>query len=136
MAMRCRLENHRENDKKRLLVCFTALLLTACGTTQINLADTCEGKPARSQCWMELQSHNGCYVWNAFLLDGMTASWEGSCSNQLAGGTGTLTFFWEDKARVGTGSLVGGKSDGLWVLHHADGRVEEVTYANGKMSDR
>ncbi len=33
-------------------------------------------------------------------------------------------------------SLVAGKSDGLWVLHHADGRVEEVAYANGRMSDR
>ena len=51
-------------------------------------------------------------------------------------GTGTLTFSWEDKAQVGSGSLVDGKSDGLWILHHADGRVEEVAYADGKMSDR
>ena len=121
-----------------VVVCLAGLLLAACGTTatQISVADTCEGKPPRSQCWMELQSHPGCYVWNAFLLGGMTATWDGSCSGQRAEGTGTLTFNWEDKAQVGTGRLVGGKSDGRWVLHHADGRVEEVTYANGKMSDR
>lgn len=120
---------------RRLLVCFSALLLTACETTQIDLAETCEGKPARSQCWMELQSHPGCYVWNAFLLDGMTASWEGSCSGQKAEGSGTLTFAWDGKSQVGMGGLVGGKADGAWVLHHADGRVEEVTYENGKMSN-
>ncbi len=117
---------------KRLLLCLPPLLLTACGTTQINLADTCEGKPARSQCWMVLQSHPGCYVWNAFLLDGMTASWEGSCSSQRAEGPGTLTFAWEDKTQVGTGELVGGIAHGAWVLHQAAGRVEEVTYENGK----
>ena len=116
-----------------LLVCAAALLLTACETSQINLADSCEGKPARSQCWMELQSHPGCYVWNAFLLDGMTATWEGSCSGQLAEGAGTLTYNWDGKAQVGMGSLVGGKADGAWVLHHADGRVEEVMYDDGKM---
>lgn len=123
---------------KQTFLGLTVLLLTACGTTatRIDLVDTCEGKPARSQCWMELKSHHGCYVWNAFLLDGMTASWDGSCSGQLAEGTGTLTYSWEDKAQIGKGSLVGGKSDGPWVLHHAEGRVEEVTYANGKMSDR
>lgn len=120
---------------RRLLVCFSALLLTACETTQIDLAETCEGKPARSQCWMELQSHPGCYVWNAFLLDGMTASWEGSCLDQKAEGSGTLTFAWDGKTQVGMGGLVGGMADGAWVLHHADGRVEEVTYENGKMSN-
>ena len=117
----------------RLLICSAALLLAACEITQIDLADTCEGKPARSQCWMELQSHPGCYVWNAFLLDGMTASWEGSCLDQRAEGSGTLTFAWDGKSQVGMGSLVGGKADGAWVLHHADGRVEEVTYENGKI---
>lgn len=120
---------------KWLLVCYSALLLAACETTQIDVAETCEGKPARSQCWMELQSHPGCYVWNAFLLDGMTASWEGSCLDQKAEGSGTLTFAWDGKSQVGMGSLVGGKADGGWVLHHADGRVEEVTYENGKMSN-
>lgn len=120
---------------KWLLVCCSALLLAACETTQIDLAETCEGKPARSQCWMELQSHPGCYVWNAFLLDGMTASWEGACLDQKAEGSGTLTFAWDGKSQVGMGSLVGGKPDGAWVLHHADGRVEEVTYENGKMSN-
>lgn len=120
---------------KWLLVCCSALLLAACETTQIDLAETCEGKPARSQCWMELQSHPGCYVWNAFLLDGMTASWEGACLDQKAEGSGTLTFAWDGKSQVGMGSLFGGKADGAWVLHHADGRVEEVTYENGKMSN-
>lgn len=40
---------------KRTFLGLTVLLLTACGTTatRIDLADTCEGKPARSQCWME-----------------------------------------------------------------------------------
>lgn len=76
---------------KRTFLGLTVLLLTACGTTatRIDIADTCEGKLARSQCWMELESHPGCYVWNAFLLDGMTASWDGSCSGQLADVTGT-----------------------------------------------
>ena len=120
---------------RRLFICLGALLLTACATTEIDLAETCEGKPARSQCWMELQSHPGCYVWNAFLLDGMTAAWEGSCSDQKAEGSGTLTFAWDGKAQVGTGALVVGKADGAWVLHHADGRVEEVRYDNGKMSN-
>ncbi len=105
-----------------------ALLLTACATTQINLADTCAGKPARSQCWMELESHPGCYVWNSFLQEGMTASWSGECAGSMAEGEGELLFTWSDKVQAGQGALVDGKPSGPWTLNHWDGRKEDVTY--------
>jgi len=116
--------------KNRLLVVLApALLLTACGATQqINVADTCAGKPPRSQCWMELESHPGCYVWNAFLLDGMTASWSGDCAGIYADGEGELLFNWSGKVQGGRGALVSGKPRGPWTLNHADGRKEDVTY--------
>ena len=118
------------NCGKRLLgVLVPALLLTACGTTQrISVADTCAGKPPRSQCWMELESHPGCFVWNAFLQEGMTATWSGECAGNVADGEGELLFVWAGKVQAGKGSLVSGKPRGGWILNHADGRTENVTY--------
>ena len=118
------------NCTSRMLgVSAAALLLTACGTTQqMNLADTCAGKPPRSQCWMELESHPGCYVWNAFLLEGMSATWSGECAGIYADGEGELLFTWSGKVQAGKGALVNGMPSGPWSLQHADGRKEDITY--------
>ena len=118
------------NCGTRLLgVLFAVLLLTACATTQqIDVADTCAGKPPRSQCWMELESHPGCFVWNAFLQEGMTASWSGECAGNVADGEGELLFTWSGKVQAGRGALVSGKPQGPWTLNHVDGRKEDVNY--------
>ena len=46
-----------------------------------------------------------------------------------------LPFYACGLTRINLAETCEGKSDGPWVLRHADGRVEEVTYANGKMGD-
>ena len=60
----------------------------------IDPADTCEGKGAGADCWMELQNRSGCYVWNNGLREGETASFEGRarCRGKKLSGTGTLTW--------------------------------------------
>ena len=113
-------------------LCLIGMLLAACGGPQaIDPDDTCEGKPARSQCWQELQSHPDCYVFNAFYMPGMQASWTGECRGQLAEGEGELAYVWDDRQQWGQGALVGGRAKGPWTLRHADGREENVVYEAG-----
>ena len=100
-------------------------------TQAVDPADTCGGKKAGSACWLELQSHPGCYVWNGDLAEGESATWTGSCAGGKAEGQGTLMFSWAAGLELAEGQLAYGKRHGRWVLEDAERVVKEGSYANG-----
>ena len=118
-------------------------------------AAVCTPEPEDSECWMELQSHPGCYVWNFDPQPDEAATWTGECSVGFAQGPGTLTWTYregsqehqasrrfgqphgESVVRYSDGGVSEGPSrfgtrHGRWVLRFADGDVEEGPFVNGK----
>ena len=89
-----------------------------------------------AECWHQLDSHPGCYVWNSGLRAEETASWSGACGGSVAEGEGVLTWAYPEGASVYEGALVGGKRHGRGRVTSGFGRVEEGTYANGLRSGR
>ena len=110
-------------------------------------AATCEGKAAGAECWKELSSHPGCYVWRDD-QNGDTATWTGACNGSVADGEGVLTWLYEgdkpswlvDRALLGEGvsaiekgAFANGRRTGRWVTRLGDGGVLEVPWVNGKV---
>lgn len=102
----------------------------------IDPADTCEGKEVGAACWLELQSHRGCYVWNDHLQENETATWTGSCTGDKGEGEGALTFAGGYATEFAEGQLEKGKRHGQWVLQYGSGEVLEGPYANGNQVGR
>ena len=48
---------------------------------------SCEGQAEGAECWMELESHPGCYVWDDYYYADQLVTWTGGCSGGLACGT-------------------------------------------------
>ncbi len=107
-------------DYRRMVAAGLAALLAArraqADPQGLNAADTREGKPEGSACWMELENQHGCYLWNPNLAINETASWSGGCSSRFANGAGSITWVWgtegEDQFTT-TGSLLNGEQTGL-----------------------
>ena len=97
----------------------------------VDPADTCSGKDVGAKCWLELQSHPGCYVWNDDLAEGEKATWTGSCAGDKAEGQEKLMLSWAAGVELAEGKLVDGKRHGRWVLEDADRVIKEGAYANG-----
>ncbi len=118
-------------------------------------APDCTPEPEGSECWMELASHPGCYVWNFDPQPDETATWTGECSAGFAQGPGTLTWNHpkgsqehEASRRFGQphgasvvtdsegwadeGSHRFGKRHGAWVERTSDGAVLEGPYVDGE----
>ena len=97
----------------------------------------CSGQADGPPCWMELESHPGCYVWNADLPETESMTWTDGCVHDRADGLGTLKWIWvsssqERRSVDGTGLLLGGKQTGGWtVLNRPYGTVEERPYVDG-----
>ena len=101
---------------------------------QPGVDSTCEGRLNGAACWMELESHPGCYVWVDFYVAEHTNTWSASCDGGLANGSGTLSAKWGSRV-VGesTGLLRGGKSHGQWVTRNTDGTaILEGSYVDGR----
>ena len=92
----------------------------------------CAGQGLGATCWMELESHPGCYAWNHFLSEGETATWSAGCAGGLASGSGTLTWVWGGTGSEDTGLLRDGKHTGHWVERFVSGLVLEGPYVDGK----
>ena len=89
---------------------------------------TCAGKAKGSECWMELESHPSCYVWNHSLWPGETATtWTAGCSGGLASGSGTLKWVNDRGEWESSGTLRDGKHNGHWVSGSSEG-----SYVDGK----
>ena len=109
-------------------------LLNAAEAQTFSAAQTCEGKPKGSECWMELANQPGCHVWNLNLQPDATATWTGKCAEALAHGTGTLKWVWDGgkKTTESTGRLESGKHHGRWKIRYSNGEVSEGPYEQGK----
>ena len=99
-------------------------------------AETCEGKAEGVECWHQLDSHPGCYVWNGHLDAEETASWTGACNGSVADGEGVLTWADPEGASVYEGALVGGKRHGRGRVTFGNGTVAEGIFANGREAGR
>ena len=93
---------------------------------------SCEGQAEGVECWKELASHPGCFLWDDHYYTDQTVTWSGGCSDGLASGTGTLTWVRDGKEDKHSGILQEGKWHGHWVLRFASGSVEEGLYVVGK----
>ena len=101
----------------------------------ISAGETCTGKPEKSACWMELDSRQGCYVWNEYLAENETVTWSGTCADGLAEGSGEIVWVWgsdRENSHTGTGQMQQGKEHGQWVIRYASGNVFEGPYVDGK----
>lgn len=97
---------------------------------------SCEGQAEGAECWKELKSHPGCYVWDDHYYADQTVTWTGECRDGLASGTGTLKWVRGDDEYENTGLLRNGKRHGDWVLRYADGTVWEGPMVDGKRHGR
>ena len=97
----------------------------------------CSGQADGPPCWMELESHPGCYVWNPELPETESMTWTDGCVHDRADGLGTLKWIWvsssqERQSVDGTGLLRGGKQTGDWtVLNRPYAKQEERPYVDG-----
>ena len=95
-------------------------------------SQTCAGKPAGAECWMEISQQPGCYVWNPGLALGASVTWTGECAGGLAQGTGTLTWVWDGNRQTATGRLRDGKRNGHWLFRYPSGNVQEGPMVDDK----
>ena len=98
---------------------------------------SCEGHAkGGAQCWMELTSHAGCYVWDDRYVAGKPVTWSGVCVDGRASGPGTVrgTVRWfEDPPEYESrGAYEKGKKQGQWTERIADNQVVEGPYVEGK----
>ena len=106
---------------------------------------SCAGKAKGAECWIELTSHPGCYVWNSSYTPDEPVSWSGVCVDGRASGRGTVTGtpvrFAQSQSRcrgVGCppyesrGVYQRGKKQGRWIERVAANVVVEGPYVEGK----
>ena len=93
---------------------------------------SCAGQAKCAACWLELENHLGCFVWNSYLSEGETAAWSSECTDGLASGTGTLKWTYGSVVNEHTGLLSNGKYHGHWVWSYADGSVHEGPMVDDK----
>ena len=84
---------------------------------------SCEGQAEGAECWKELSSHPGCYVWDDYYYADQMVTWTGGCAGGLASGTGNLKWARGDDENENTGMLREGKHQGQWVERFSDGTV-------------
>ena len=109
-------------------------LLVQVEARAFNAAQTCQGKPKGSKCWMELANQPGCYIWDEYLAPDETVTGKAECVEGVAQGSVSLKWVWDNRknSMEGTGHVQGGKKHGQWVERSSDGDVEEGPYVEGK----
>ena len=118
----------------RTLVCSFLLAAPVLAATHGRL-----GRPVRnlrgaidgSACWLELQSHAGCYVWNLNPRPDAIATWSGQCDGQVAQGVSVLTWLTADELTIYEAQIVDGRLHGAAVVRESNGDVWEGFYAVG-----
>lgn len=124
----------------RTVAAAALLFLTVAGVHgqegALDPAETCEGKAEGAECWKQLSSHPGCYVWDNGLKADQTVSWTGACNGSVADGEGVLTWADREDATVLEGALVGGKLHGRVSVTQGNGTVAEGNFAAGQQVGR
>ena len=110
------------------------------GLPKINAEDTCTRKGTHEDCWWELASHPGCYVWaedwtqTDWIQD--KVKWSGKCSGQVPVGRGRLDWLDTSNPHYNQwerGRFRNGKRHGRWSRGFKDGRPYEWgEYVGGK----
>ena len=96
----------------------------------------CAGHADGAQCWKELESHPGFYVWDTHYYPDQTVTWTGGCSDSLVSGTGTSKWIRGSEAFEASGLYRNGKATGHWVQRSSDGNTLEGSYMDGKAHGR
>ena len=91
-----------------------------------------------AECWEEIKSRPGCYLWRTHYHSDQTTRWSGQCRAGVAAGHGTYSVSAgsEHPSYRGTGTLVNGKTNGRWVDEYGDGARYEGEYRDGKRHGR
>ena len=91
-----------------------------------------------AECWEQAANRPGCFVWDPHYHSDRTTRWTGRCRRGVAEGRGMLSVSAgsEHSAKRGTGTLVGGKASGHWIVEWADGDRFEGQYRDGKVHGR
>ena len=128
-----------------LLVSFGFLLVgtpTAYAQTepaQIELIPKCETPTVKGDpdCWLQVENHGNCYIWNSSVSNEETVTWSGQCRAGKPDGRGKET--WGGARADGStytsihiGSYIDGKKHGRWQYRWASGWQETGSYVDGK----
>ena len=86
-----------------------------------------------AECWEEIQNQAGCYLWRTHYHSDQVTQWTGQCRSGVAEGHGTYSVSAgsEHSSYEGSGLLVNGKANGLWVEELGDGAHHEGEYRDG-----
>ena len=105
------------------------------GPPKIIAVDKCTLNARTRNCWMELASHPGCYVWAEDWTE-EKVKWSATCSGQVPAGRGRLDWFdtyrgeytrWEE------GRFRNGKRHGRWIRgYHGSRSRYWGEYVSGK----
>ena len=93
----------------------------------------CVGAAKGTNCWKEVSSQPGCYVFYGNSDPDWAVTWSGACSNGLAGGQGTLGWSTHTgkPSEQHIGTISDGRRTGHWVMRFSNGQVNEGPYMNG-----
>ncbi len=128
--------------KTYLNLLFVSWVFACAGYSAVTIADTSTLVPkckisteeGDTACWIEVQNHNDCYVWNpAPETDEKLTHWTGKCVDGLATGKGEILWEYKDGSIGGNGELVDGKAHGRWIIRLFNGElVVTGSYVNGE----
>ncbi len=92
----------------------------------------CTGQEGEPACWIVVENHPGCYLWNPYPKRQNKVTWSGACVAGKASGQGKTTWRFQDN----DGAWVtfweageyreGRRGDGYWTFGHPDGGVSEA----------
>ena len=95
------------------------------------LAPTCRGMSRGAACWRELADPSGCRFWYDYYDPRVSWAWSGACRAGVADGPGALAATSAGRSADLIGAFGGGRMQGLWVVRHADGRIDKGHYVDG-----
>ncbi len=122
---------------KPTIIATIALFAAACEHEHTELTPQCEmptleGDPP---CWLKVENHDNCYIWDREVSNEETATWSGQCQAGKAHGRGKYTSEYvgnrDTKTAYGIGSYINGKRNGQWKLWF-EGAVWSGSYVDGE----
>ncbi len=83
-------------------------------------------------CWLEVENHQDCYVWDESPGTQETYTWSGKCKAGKVNGYGQGTWKYDEEQQE-VGTYADGKMHGEWEIRLADGFVGKGPFVNGEM---
>lgn len=101
-----------------------------------DLVPNCVGMSPGAACWRELAAPPGCRFWYDYYDRRISWAWSGECRASVAVGPGVLAATWAGGSAELIGALDSGRMQGLWIVRHADGRIDQGPYLDGRKHGR